>query len=264
MRKINVHGVEYHVADQGSGPPILFVHGFPLDHTMWRPQLDVFSDSYRTIAPDLRGFGGSGVTPGTVTMEQFADDLIALLDAMQVMEPITFCGLSMGGYIAWQFARKQPQRLKALILCDTRAVADTPEAAENRHKLAASVLEHGPEVVAKAMLPKLFASKTGEPHPTTVDSLREVMLRTNPEGIAAALRGMAQRPDVTDLLPSIRCPALALVGEEDQISPPDEMQKIADALPNARFRTIPHAGHMAPVENPEAVNAAIREFLQSL
>src|SRR5438094_4929210 len=136
MRKlVAIPGSTLNVEEVGQGTPILFVHGFPLDHTMWRHQIADLSSDFRCIAPDLRGFGQSSVTAGTVTMEQFADDLAELLEALHVTEPIVFCGLSMGGYIAWQFARRHAPRLKGLILCDTRADPDAPEAAADRLKL---------------------------------------------------------------------------------------------------------------------------------
>ena len=165
MPTLNINGADLQVWDRGRGPAILFVHGFPLTHAMWEAQMADLEDSHRILAPDLRGFGESSMTPGTVSMEQFADDLAGIFDQLGVAEPVTLCGLSMGGYIAWQFVRKYPERLKALILCDTKASADSPEAVENRHKLAASVMKHGVGVVAQAMPEKLFAAQTlGKPN----------------------------------------------------------------------------------------------------
>ena len=264
MKKITVNGISLAVHDEGTGSPILFVHGFPLSHSMWRHQLDAFSGDYRVIAPDLRGFGDSDVTEGTVTMEQHADDLAALLDRLGVDEPIVFCGLSMGGYVAWQFQQKYPQHLRALILCDTRAIADTAEGVENRQRLARMVLENGSAAVASAMLPNLFSPVTSERQQAGIDELRQTISATSPQGIAAASLGMAERTDVTSLLPNIKTPALLIVGEDDGISTPAEMQTIADALPNARLVRISEAGHMSPLENPEPVNQAIRNFLQEL
>jgi pimeloyl-ACP methyl ester carboxylesterase len=264
MKKITVNGISLAVHDEGSGPTILFVHGFPLSHTMWRPQLEAFATDHRVLAPDLRGFGESDVTEGTVTMEQHADDLTALLDELNVNEPIVLCGLSMGGYIAWQFQQKYSERLRALILCDTRAIADTPEGVENRKRLAKMVVENGSAAVASAMLPNLFSPVTSDRQQASIDELRETISATSPQGIAAASLGMAERPDATPLLPNIETPSLLIVGEDDGISTPKEMQTIADAMPNARLEVIPEAGHMSPLENPESVNTAIREFLQSL
>lgn len=244
----------------GAGPPILFVHGFPLDHTMWHAQAAAFSPTHRVILPDLRGFGASETVSGTLSMDRFADDLHALLEALSIVEPVTLCGLSMGGYIAWRFVDKYPARLRSLILCDTRAAADTPANAHNRLAMAERILNVGPEP-ATAMLPNLISTRTARQRPEILETLRETILSTSPEGIAAALRGMANRPDSTDLLPRIAVPTLLLVGADDRITPPDEMRQIAEAIPDAEFAEIPESGHMAPLENPTAVNAAIRRFL---
>jgi len=264
MKKVTVNGISLATHDEGDGPPILFIHGFPLSHSMWQHQREAFSTDYRVITPDLRGFGESDVTEGMVTMEQHGDDLVALLNALDVNEPVVLCGLSMGGYIAWQFQQKCPERLCALILCDTRAIADTPEGVRNRKRLAQMVVENGSAAVAAAMLPNLFSPATGDRDQSTIDELRQTIAATSPQGIAAAALGMAERSDVTSLLPSIETPSLLIVGEDDGISTPEEMQSIADAMPDARLVEIPEAGHMSPLENPEPVNTAIREFLQSL
>lgn len=263
MPKIDIGEVQLNVVDAGQGPPLLLVHGFPLDHTMWQGQIEALSASRRVIAPDLRGFGDSDVTDDVVTMEQFADDLAALLDALAVAEPVAFCGLSMGGYIGWQFFQRHRGRLSHLIQCDTRATADTNEARAARLKAAEIVLKEGTQPIAASMLPKLFAESTAADNPTVVEATRQVMLNTSRQAIAAAQRGMAERPDVTALLGAIDVPTLILVGQHDVISPPDEMRAIAAAIPGARFVQIDAAGHMAPLEQPAAFNAAIREFLTS-
>lgn len=260
-RRVKIDDVALNVAEQGAGPPILLVHGFPLDHTMWRGQLAGLSDEFRLIAPDLRGFGGSDVLGETVSMEQFADDLARLLDALAIDEPVAFCGLSMGGYIAWQFARRHASRLGRLIVCDTRAVPDTPEAAAGRRTLAQRVLVEGSRVAADAMLPRLFAEQTHIEQPDVVEQTRATILATRPAGIAAAARGMAERGDVRPWLKEIAVPTLALVGEHDVISTADEMRGIAASIPGARLEVIAQAGHMAPLEQPSAVNAAIRQFM---
>ncbi len=263
MPKLIINDIQINVFDAGQGSPLLFVHGFPLNHTMWEAQLDTFVKTHRVIAPDLRGFGESGVTNGTVSMEQFADDLNALLDALQITEPICFCGLSMGGYIGWSFVKKYGSRLKSLILCDTRADADSTEAINGRIQMAKTVLEQGPEPVAEAMLGKLFAAATAERRPEVMQKVREMILGTNPAGIAAALSGMAERCDATKLLAEIHVPTLVLVGIEDQIATVSEMRGMAAAIDGSQFAEIPDAGHMAPLENPEAVNAVLKQFFES-
>ncbi|RLT02319.1 MAG: alpha/beta fold hydrolase [Planctomycetota bacterium] len=261
LKRIDIPGATLSVNDIGQGSPILFVHGFPLDRTMWREQVADLSRDFRCVVPDLRGFGQSTVTAGKVTMERFADDLGELLDALQITESVVLCGLSMGGYIAWQFARRHAARLRGLILCDTRAAPDSSDAAANRLRLADDVVSLGPEVVVKAMLPKLVAPGFKVREPLWIEEIRQVMLATNSHGIAAASRGMAERADARPWLATIECPALVLVGEQDVISPPAEMSEIASALPRSTFRVIPDAGHLAPLENPQPVNEAIRTFL---
>jgi pimeloyl-ACP methyl ester carboxylesterase len=231
---------------------------------MWQAQLTGLADDCRLIAPDLRGFGQSTVTPGVTPMELFADDLARLLDGLSVHQPVVFCGLSMGGYIAWQFALRHRRRLAGLILCDTRAAADTPDAAANRRAMAERVEAEGPAFLAESMLPRLFAEATLTDNAAVVSATRETMLHNHRGGIAAALRGMAERPDVTDLLPRIDVPALLLCGSHDVISPAKEMRAMAAAMPRGEFVEIAAAGHMAPLEQPAAANEAIRRFLRSL
>lgn len=264
MADVLVGDIRLNVFATGQGIPLLFVHGFPFDHRMWQRQLNEFVRTHRVIAPDLRGFGKSHVTHNIVTMEQFADDLDGLLDALNVTERVVLCGLSMGGYIAWQFVNKYPERLRGLVLCDTRAVPDTAEAAQGRRETAAEVLKDGPAKLVQSMLPKLLSTQACEEQPALEGEVRQIMLEQSPHGIAAALAGMADRPDARDGLAKIDVPTLVLVGEDDQISPADEMQQVASAIPNARFEVIPCAGHLAPLENPEAVNAALRGLLGEL
>ncbi len=263
MPLVNLGDLTLNVAERGSGPVLLLVHGYPLDHQMWRHQLDDLAADYRVIAPDLRGFGQSAVTPGVVTMERFANDLAALLDALEVREPITLCGLSMGGYIAWQFALKHRQRLAKLVLCDTKAAGDTAEAAKGRLENAQKVLAEGPQAIVDGMMAKLFAPQTSPQQPDIVKATREIVLSTKPEGIAAALRGMAEREDVSGRLAEFDLPTLVICGEHDAITPPEEMRMVAAGLPQATFALIPEAGHMAPLEQPAAVNRALRAFLQT-
>jgi pimeloyl-ACP methyl ester carboxylesterase len=249
------------VVDQGTGRPLLLVHGFPLDHTMWRGQIDELSRDYRVLAPDLRGFGRSDVSCGIVTMERFADDLAALLDVLHVDEPVIFCGLSMGGYIAWQFWRRHGRRLAQLILCDTRAAADTPEAVQARQDLAQRVLAEGTEPLVAAMISRLFAQGTRERQPALIDSTTAVIRATAPAGAAAALLGMAQRVDATAWLPQLQLPTLVVCGEEDVIATVTEMRQIAAALPQAQLAVVPACGHMAPLEDAPHVTQLIRTFL---
>jgi 3-oxoadipate enol-lactonase len=261
MKTFSINGTKLSFIDSGKGNPLLLVHGFPLDHSMWSGQIEPLSARHRVIAPDLRGFGQSGVIEGVVEMAQFADDLAALLDFLEI-DKVVLCGLSMGGYIALEFWRWYAQRLQGLILCDTRAKNDTPEAAANRLVVAEKVLCEGSHTVADAMIPKLFSPITMQEQPHLAEKIKQVIDRTDPRGVAAAALGIGQRADFTAELARIRCPTLLIVGESDAISPVAEMQAISKAIPKAEFKIIPQAGHMAPMEKPAEVNAVIERFLQ--
>jgi len=264
MKSLLVNGVRLSVYDRGTGPTILFVHGFPLSHAMWNGQLAPLSAKYRVVALDLRGFGSSDVVPGNTTMRQLADDCAALLEALDIGEPVVLCGLSMGGYVAWQFAKHHAPKLKALVLCDTKAAADTAEAADTRRKMAEHVLNHGTGAVAEAMPAKLFAKATHERQTDVVADIRRTIETTHPEGLAAAQRGMAEREDVRPFLSQIAVPTLVVVGREDAISPVEEMQAIAAAIPGAEFHIIETAGHMAPLEEPTEFNRLLSAFVDGL
>ena len=252
----------------GSGQSVLLIHGFPFDHTMWQAQIDALQEHCQLIAPDLRGFGGSSAADGDasrgVEMHTYAADLVAGLDALQIHEPVILCGFSMGGYILWQFLQRYPHRVKAIVLCDTRASADSAEAAAGREQMATQVLAEGIEPVVEGMLPKLLADDTPTERPEIVAQTTAMIRQASPGAVAAALRGMARRADVTKELAAFDWPALVLVGAEDAISTPEEMQAIATQLPQAAFVAIARAGHMSTLENPRAVTEALRTFLDSL
>lgn len=262
--QISLNNISLNVLDRGTGPVILFVHGFPLDHSMWAGQIERLSGSHRVVAPDLRGFGKSTVTGGTSTMSQYADELAKLLDMLNLREPIVLCGLSMGGYVALQFWKRHATRLRGLVLCDTRAAADAPEAAANRLIMAEKVLQEGSQVAAEAMLPRIFPPEVWQSKPPSFEATRQVILSTAPETIAAAQRGMAERSDMRAELPNIQTPTLVLCGELDAISPVEEMRGIAQAIPGSRFEVILGAGHMAPLEAPDAFNSVLEDWLENL
>jgi len=248
----------------GTGPALLCLHGFPLDHSMWQGQLAGLADRFRVIAPDLRGFGRSHGSPPAASLDDFVIDLCDLLDELAISDPVVLCGLSMGGYIAFRFAAIAPQRLKALVFCDTRAAADTAEVIANRHRMVEIVSKGGVATVADAMHDKLFAGTTFVAQPDVVEATRSVMLNARPETVAAALLAMAARPDATPLLAALPVPSLWLCGSDDRITPAAEMQANASLAPDSAFVEIADAGHMAPLEQPDRVNQAIARFLTSL
>ncbi|MEN6457310.1 MAG: alpha/beta fold hydrolase [Thermoguttaceae bacterium] len=268
MKRLSVDGIDFWCEDQAAGLPVLLVHGFPLDHRMWAEQMAALAaprdsarrSGLRLIAPDLPGFGRSALRADPATMERFADDLAKLLDALDVREPVVFCGLSMGGYIAFEFWRRWPSRLRSLILCDTRAAADAPEVAVGRLTTADRVLREGAGSLVESMLPRVLGETTRRDRPDLVESVRQMMMSNPASGIAAAARGMAQRSEMTGLLAEIRCPTLVVVGTEDLASPPAEVRAMADSIIGAEFVEIPGAGHLAPLENPTAFNRAVVEW----
>lgn len=267
IRRMNIASIDGRAiaySDNGSGPVLVLVHGFPLDNSMWNGQVDALASSMRVIVPDLRGFGKSAGTGEITTMADFADDIARLLVTIGVTSPVHFCGLSMGGYVAWQFFARHRTKLASLMICDSRAAADSPEVAEGRKKTAAKVLAEGASVVAEAMLPKLFAETTRSTKPAIVQATDNVMRGTEPAAISAALLGMASRVDFTSTLTSIDLPTLIVCGEHDAITPLAEMKTIAAAIPGATMCVVEGAGHMSPLEMPEVVNDAIRTHVHSV
>ena len=258
-----IDGREFNILIQGSGEPFLFVHGFPLDHSMWNAQIAEFSKTHLVIAPDLRGFGASKCDDEKVTMLDYANDLAAMLDEFSIDTPVNLCGLSMGGYIAWQFYRNHRSKLKSIILCDTKAAADSEAAQQTRRETSEKVLQNGPGFLAEAMPEKLFSAVTLSNNQAVVEQTQSVIRSTSPQTVSAALLGMAERPDVTEMLPKIDFPTLVVVGEHDSITTSAEMQEIANTIPNADFIEIRDAGHMSPLEQPEQVNSAIADFLKN-
>lgn len=240
---------------------VLFIHGFPFDHSMWRHHVAALS-RWRCIAPDLRGAGASAGpdSPDDYSMAAYAADLIRLLDDRQI-DQVVVCGLSMGGYIAFELLRQVPERVRAAILCSTKAAADTPEAKRGRDVTAAKAQNEGARAIAEELVPKLLARVTRERQPEIVREVAEMITRQPLSGIVGALRALRERPDSTPLLEQIRIPVLVVAGEDDQITPAAGMQEMARAIPGARFALIRDAGHVTPLEQPGVVTTALSDFL---
>ena len=261
-RRVAVPGADLAVDVRGEGVPVLFVHGFPLDRTMWRHQLATLTRCQR-IAPDLRGVGGSTASPEGYSMGGYADDLVAVLDALGVRQAVV-CGLSMGGYIVFELLRRYPERVRAAALCDTRAEPDSQDARRSRDELAALAAAQGPSAVGERMLPRLLAAATLANLPEVVKQCRDMAGRFSVLGMVGALRALRDRPDSTPMLGRIRVPTLVVAGSEDQISPPAVAQAMAQAIPGARCAVIPGAGHLAPLEQPLATTRVLSDFLETL
>jgi 3-oxoadipate enol-lactonase len=260
-QRLTVNGVSLAVEVRGEGPAILFVHGYPLDRTIWREQMAAL-DGYRRIAPDLRGMGQSDSPDLGYAMTTYAADLAALLDALGV-EDVVLCGLSMGGYVVFEFLRHWRHRVRGLVLMDTRAEADGAEARRARDAAAAIAREGGAAAIAEQMLPKMLSPATAAGAPDIVARVQAIMAGTPVAGVVGALAAMRDRPASTGLLPTLAgLPTLVLVGEDDALIPPEQGRRLAGAIPGARLVVVPGAGHLPPVERPTEVTAALREFLR--
>lgn len=261
--RLTVNGVNLAVEVRGEGPAILFVHGYPLDRTLWQHQLGSLM-GFRRIAPDLRGLGLSDAPDLGYSMATYADDLAALLDALHV-DQVVLCGLSMGGYIAFEFARRYRARLRGLVLMATRAGADTAEVRKARESAMQLARERGATAIATQMLPQLFAPGASETMPQVVERVRQMMEAAPVKGIVGALSAMRDRIDSTPTLPTLEgIPTLVVVGQQDHSSPPAVAKAIVDGIPGAMLSIVPGAGHLPPVEQPLATTRVLTEFLQSL
>lgn len=261
LPSLELDGRRVRYVDAGAGARVvLLLHAFPLNARMWDAQVEALSDRYRVIAPDFPGFGGSAGVRGPATMERLAGDALGVLARLGV-ERASVVGLSMGGYAAFEVLRQRPDVVRALALCDTRAGADTPEGAQGRETFAARALERGLGWVAEELLPKLLGPRAGA---DAVAQARARIAEGTPEGVAAAQRGMALRPDSTPLLRTIEVPTLVLVGTEDVLTPPAEARRMAAAVRGARLVELPGVGHLSNFEAPAAFDAALLSFLDGL
>lgn len=249
--------------EQGQGLPLLLIHGFPHDRSLWQPQLDGLSDVARVIATDLRGFGNAQLVPDTMTMDDYAADIKALLDELGIAKAVV-CGLSMGGYVALAFLARYPETTQGLILCNTRSGADNEKAREGRYATAQKALDEGMTGIAESMLPKMISEKSALANPDLSMYVENMMARQSSEAVAAAARGLAVRPDRTPMLSSIAVPTLIITGSADTLIPPSESEAMAAKIPGSELVVIPDVAHLSNLENAEAFNEAVRKFLGSI
>jgi 3-oxoadipate enol-lactonase len=249
--------------ESGSGAPLVLLHGFPLTRRIWAPQLAGLAGRAHCIAIDFRGFGESPPEP-PFTMEQYAGDVIALLDAIGVAEPVVVCGLSMGGYVAFEIWRRHPERIRGLILADTRATADTPETAAARQETIRMARHSGSAAIAEAQTPKWLSEHTLQRSPETARSIQAMVAAQPVEAIIGATEAMLARPDSTPTLATITVPTLVIVGEHDALTPPDVAESMHRAIPDSRLERLPRAGHLSSVERPAAFTGLLAEFLDSI
>jgi 3-oxoadipate enol-lactonase len=259
-----VNGIRmaYHDRGRGRETVLLLIHGFPLDSRLWDAQVAGLASGVRVLAPDLRGSGRSDAPPGSYSVDQHADDLASLLDSLGIRRAVVG-GLSMGGYIAFAMWRRYPERVQALILADTRAEPDSPQARANRDASAVRVREIGPAAFAEEMLPRIMAPASVQ-NPRVRNRALRMMAEQTAGGLIGALAALRDRPDSRSLLPGITVPALVIVGREDILTPPADARAMAGAIPGAQVVEVPGAGHLSPLENPRAFNAALRKFLREV
>lgn len=265
------------------GAAIVLLHGYPFDRSMWREQIDFLTaNEFRVLAPDLRGFGEMSGKPQFVadadpgdperraeacrtstTMEGMAGDVAELMDKLAIDQAV-ICGLSMGGYVAFDFTHLFPERVRGLILAGTRAPADNEEEKQARFQQVEQMRTSGMDEIARSTLPKLLARRTFHEKPEVVARVREMILNANPQGAAAAQRGMAARRDYSDDLAGINLPTLVIVGREDPIRPVADAKFMHERIRDSRLEIIEDAAHMTNMEQPEAFNKAVLGFLQTL
>ena len=252
--------MSYRELGEGPGDPLVLLHAFPLNGKMFEPQMEAFSGGRRVVAPDFPGFGRSPRTPAQPDVRYYAEAVGGLLDRLG-LERVVLGGVSMGGYVAFGCLRLFPRRISGLVLADTRPEPDSDEIRESRKEMARRVAEEGVEVLVELQMERLLARDTLENDEEVVERVRAMILESAPGGVVAALGAMRTRPDSTPLLAEIEAPTLVIGGEEDGISSPEVMGAMAQKIPNSRHVTLPRAGHLSNLENPEGFNAALREFL---
>ena len=260
---INKNGLSIFLEGDKKKTPVVFIHGFPFDHNMWKNQTDKFSSDYFCISYDIRGLGISEPGDGQYTMESFVDDLEMLVLEMKLEKPIV-CGFSMGGYISLRAIEKMPENFRALILCDTKSAADNNEGKINRAAGIKKINVEGVTKFVEEFIPNCFCEYSLENRKELVHTCITNSEYFSPVGIKGCLLAMAGRTDTTDSLSKIEIPALVLCGEEDNLTTPDVMMGMADKIHNSEFYTIPKSGHLSPLENPDVVNKHIENFLKKM
>ncbi len=261
--KAQINNITIGYSNRGTGLPIVFLHAFPLNRSMWARQEAALSSQFRVITIDLRGHSESDAPLWRYTLEQSADDVCTLLNQLSIQQAI-FTGLSMGGYVLFAFYRKYATRVKGLILADTRAQPDTAVGKEARFQMAQTAYKKGPSAIADIILPKLLDPSTIQRNPDLARQVRAMIEGNQISGIAGDLMAMAERPDSVPLLSQITCPTQIIVGELDQATPPSDAKLMADQIPNARLAIISNAAHLTNMEQPEAFNQIVASFASEL
>lgn len=262
MKKI-INGLSVVLSGNNNLKPILFIHGFPYDHLMWKDQFNEFSKNYLCVSYDIRGLGESPAGDGQFTMEAFVDDLERIIDELMLERPV-LCGLSMGGYISLRTMERFQNKFSALILCDTKSEADNNEGKLKRaaaiKQINSGKFDEFIEAFVLNCFGETFVKDKGVEYRKVVDRSK----KNNPSGVKGCLLAMLGRTDTTTSLPNIKIPTLVIGGSEDNLTPPDVMMSMTEKIPNAKFVLVEDAGHMTPIEQPDVVNKAIKDFLEKI
>lgn len=259
--KLTINGLSVNTFGDPQNKSIIFVHGFPYDYTMWQNQIVTLKDEYYCIAYDVRGLGESYVGDGQYTMEFYVEDLFSIINEMKLHKPV-LCGLSMGGYIALRAVEKNQELFGALILCDTRSEADDNTGKLKRSANINQINTEGLKKFVDCFVPNCFADETIEEQKELFLATLNKSYQNNPIGVKGAIIAIMSRTDTTPFLPLIKIPTLILCGSFDKLTPPSVMRVMAEKIPNSEFAVIPQAGHMSPIENPNAANELIKGFLK--
>jgi 3-oxoadipate enol-lactonase len=257
-----IDDIEIGYDDVGTGLPLVLLHGFPHNRTLWAAQIGALVDHCRCVAPDLRGFGETTVS-GPYSMDRYADDVAALLDHLSITRAV-IVGLSMGGYVAFSLWRRHPELVRGFVLADTRAGADSDAGKEKRRETITLARERGSGAVADAQINGMLGQSTRDTHPDIVESVRQMLEDAPVEGIVGALEAMMERPDSTGTLRTITVPTVIVVGDEDALTPVKESRAMHEALPSSRLEIVPGAGHLSNLEKPAAFNHILSEFISAL
>jgi len=259
-----VNGFHLSYDDVGTGNiPVIFLHGYPFDKSMWRGQLDFLKSYYRLIACDIRGFGASGDEESSLTIDSFADDLIAFMDKLNIDSAI-ICGLSMGGFIALNAQKRNPDRFEALILCDTQCIADTPEVKAKRYKTIDEINTNGPGGFNEGFVKSVFHKDSLIQKKEIVGKVRDVVFANSQHIITMGLTALAERTESCSTLDEIATPTLIICGREDAVTPLAQSELMHKSIKGSVLRIIDQAGHVSNLEQPYEFNKHLYDFLISL
>jgi len=256
-----ITGLSVFLSGREGSKAIIFVHGFPFDHYMWDAQVKELSMNYFCVTYDIRGMGESTVDDGQYTMEMFVDDLENIIDELKLSRPI-LCGLSMGGYISLRAVERMQEKFSALILCDTKSSADDNEGKLKRATAIKQINNGDFENFIESFVLNCFGQKFVNENNAEYKKVVNRSKNNSPVGVKGCLMAMASRTDTTESLAKINLPTLIICGSEDKLSPPEVMKSLANKISNSKFILVEGAGHMTPIENPQAVNQAIKDFLE--